>query len=377
MDDGGSGTNDDRNRLAEVERQLAELRAEVEQLREDVRRLSGGTGEMPDRGPQRSADAQPNVVLTAFVSVAGRPRRAESGSGIVVPLKSTVVVTAPAELWREWETGVPPPGPLGDLACRLLDEVQEGVLEGVRKGVPEWLAERFAQIAIDPVWEPASRDWHVTDIGGFEAAARSFSDLDTWSHSAVASWVTDVGNAIGMPGAMANGAGAVIGLAVPLPFDQPLKELSQVIQVAGVAFGIVTGNAPLACASLKALAHDQLIDLVAREVRGVTSVKLFKPGHASPRRPDRPAPVVMPEEPVRPPREPDLPDHVVMPEEPVRPPRGPARPAPVVRPEEPVRSPLEPARPAAAMPEEPVRPPEPASPEEVEKTEPSNLRFGL
>jgi hypothetical protein len=73
MDGAGGGTNEDRNRLAEVERQLAELRAEVQRLGRDVLRLSGGTGGLPDRGPQRGAAAQPEVVLTVFVSV-GRQR---------------------------------------------------------------------------------------------------------------------------------------------------------------------------------------------------------------------------------------------------------------------------------------------------------------
>ena len=111
MDGAGGGTNEDRNRLAEVERQLAELRAEVQRLGRDVLRLSGGTGGLPDRGPQRGAAAQPEVVLTVFVSVGRqrppRLRGVPGGPVTVAPLKSTVVVHAPAELRRGWETGMP------------------------------------------------------------------------------------------------------------------------------------------------------------------------------------------------------------------------------------------------------------------------------
>ena len=265
MDGAGGGTNDDQNRLAEVERQLAELRAEVQRLGRDVGRLSGGTSELPDGGSRWGAAAQPEVVLTVFVSVKRQipplVRGVPGGRVTVVPLKSTVVVHAPAELCRRWEPGMLMPAPLRQQANSLLD------------GVRERLAGQLAGFAMDPMWDLATADWYVTDIGGFDAAARLFGDLDTWSHSAVASWVTQVSVAIGMPGAMADGAGVVIGFAVPLPIDRPLKALSRITQVAGVAFAVLTGNPVLACASLKALAHDQLIDLVVKGIRDVASLK--------------------------------------------------------------------------------------------------------
>ena len=279
MDGAGGGTNDDQNRLAEVERQLAELWAEVQRLGRDVRRLSGGKGELPDGGSRWGAGAQPEVVLTVFVSV---ERQVPGGPVTVVPLKSTVVVHAPAELCRRWETGMP--APLRQQADSLLD------------GVRERLAGQLAEFAIDPMWGPATARWCVTDIGGFDAAARLFGGLDTWSHSAVASWVTQVSDAIDMPGAMADGAGAVIGLAVPLPIDRPLRDLSRITQVAGVAFAVLTGNPVLACASLKALAHDQLIDLVAKGIRDV-AFKLVIPTGTQQRIRSGPAP---PPEPVSP-----------------------------------------------------------------------------
>jgi hypothetical protein len=266
--DGRSSSNDDRNRLAEMERQLAELRAEVEELRREIQRLGDGTRQRPSGGMQQGpASDVPEIVLTVLVSgkrpsQGGQVSPALSGSagelpGVRItdmPLRSTVVVHAPADRLRGWDSNMPAPAPLQEQAHRLLD------------GIRERLAERATETGLNPVWDAATTRWYVTDFGGFERAAEVFGDLDNWGHQAVAAWVEDVDRAIDMPRAVAGDVGEVIGLAIPLPIDRPLIDASRVIQVAGVAFAAATGNMPLACASLKSLAHDRLVDFMAKRL---------------------------------------------------------------------------------------------------------------
>ena len=266
--DGRDSRNDDRNRLAEVERQLAELRAEVEELRREIQRLSDGTRARPsDEIQQGSAGDVPEIVLTVLVSAerpsqGGQVSPALSGlaeklprvPSIDMPLRSTVVVHAPSGRLRGWESDMPAPAPLKEQADRLLD------------GIRERLATRATETGLNPVWDAATTEWYVTDFGGFERVAEMFGDLDNWGHQAVAAWVGDVGRMIDMPTAVAGDVGEVIGLAIPLPIDRPLIDASRVIQVAGVAFAAATGNMPLACASLKSLAHDRLIDFMAKRL---------------------------------------------------------------------------------------------------------------
>ena len=265
--------DDDQNRLAQVERQLSELRGEVQELRRELRRLGGGAreqsaGEM-QQGP---AGDVPEIVLTVLVS-AECPSQSEQAplamSGLTgelpgvratdVLLRSTVVVHAPAERLREWDSGVRARAPLQEHADRLLNEVGER------------LAQQAAQTGLNPVWDTETTRWHVTDFGGFERAAEMFGGLDNWGHEAVGAWVKDVGGVIGIPDAVAGDVGEVIGFAIPLPIDRPLSALSRGIQVAGVVFAATTGNAPLFCASLKAMAHDRLIDFMAKRILGAVA----------------------------------------------------------------------------------------------------------
>ncbi len=167
--DGWGSSNDDRNRLAEVERQLAELRAEVQELRREIRRLGGGGArERPGGEMQQGAPGDvPQIVLTVLVS-AERPSQSEqvspAPSGLAgelpgvritdVPLRSTVVVHAPAERLRGWDSGMPAPAPLQEQADRVLD------------GVRERLAERATETGLNPVWDAATTRWYVTDSEG-------------------------------------------------------------------------------------------------------------------------------------------------------------------------------------------------------------------
>jgi hypothetical protein len=286
--DGRSSSNDDRDRLAEMERQLAELRAEVEELRREIQRLGDGTRERPSGEMQQGpAGDVPEIVLTVLVSAkrpsqGGQVSPALSGSAgelpgvrlTDMPLRSTVVVHAPAERLRGWDSHMPAPAPLQEQAERLLD------------GIRERLAERATETGLNPVWDAATARWYVTDFGGFERAAEVFGDLDNWGHQAVAAWVEDVDRAIDMPRAVAGDVGEVIGLAIPLPIDRPLIDASRVIQIAGVAFAAATGNMPLACASLKSLAHDRLVDFMAKGLLNAVTGRgndRTSPGHG----PDR------------------------------------------------------------------------------------------
>jgi periplasmic divalent cation tolerance protein len=237
--------------------------------------LSASAAQQVDGSSARNDEGQdpvPEMVLTVFVSVQRPPQceqvpqapldvpgKVPGGRITDMALESTVVVHAPADRLRGWENGMTAPAPLREQADRLLNEIGER------------LAGQATETGVNPVWDVTTTRWHVTDFGGFEHAAEMFSGLDNRAHQAVAAWVQDVGSAIGMPGAVAGDVGEVIGLAIPLPIDRPLIEASRVIQVAGIAFAVATGNAPLACASIKAYAHDRLINFMARGILNAAS----------------------------------------------------------------------------------------------------------
>jgi hypothetical protein len=299
VDDGGSSRgshNGDQARLDRVEEQLAELRAEVAQLKRILSRSGGEPesergGDLLNSGPATARagvraglsmrSAQAEVVLTVFVSGHSRYRIQYGVSWSPVDafaetrVNPAVVVHAPPEL-RDWARTRPAP----------LREHAESLLEGVK----ERLTDTAAGQVVNAVWEPATTGWQVTGFWGFDSAAGVTDDLDNWSHREAGNWAAQLGGAAGLPGGIADGAGAVIRYLVPLPVDRPLEDLSRVIKVAGIVVFALAGGHVLACASLKSLVHQELTDLLARQLRTVISSQPAgpEPGWPPGRRPLRP-----------------------------------------------------------------------------------------
>jgi len=137
----------------------------------------------------------------------------------------------------------------------------------LRRGIREELSKAIADRGTRPAWDAITVEWNVKDFGGFNNAGDLVQNLETWEHHQVGQWFSQVGSAAGLPTAMTGGAGDVLGLAVPLPGEHFLDQLSTVIHLAGVAFAVASGNPALACASLKSLAHTAMIDIVSTELQ--------------------------------------------------------------------------------------------------------------
>jgi hypothetical protein len=296
----GGLSGGDAARLALVEQQLAELQAEVAQLKWIVSRLSGREpgGDLLEGGlatqagldVRTGAGAHPShaeVVLTVIAAATRSDDRYRRGAVVVrggPEVHVHVVVHAPAEL-NGWASGRP--SPLREHAADLVD------------GMRERLSGQAAGRAVDVLWAPATGGWRVVDFGSFDKMAGFPTQLDDWGHRQAGAWVAQAGTAAGLPADVTGGAGAVIRYLVPLPFDPGLHDVSRVIQVAGILAFALPGGHVLACASLKSLVHDEITDLLAKQLRAV-----IWPGPATPD-PGQPQPPGPPANPPGPPASPN------------------------------------------------------------------------
>jgi hypothetical protein len=149
-----------------------------------------------------------------------------------------------------------------DGANRLVGEMNKRVVKDI------------ATQAIQPEWNRITLHWAPTpDFGRFNSAAELARNLETWEHGEAGRWLAQVGSAAGMPSGVAGARIAVVAV-VPLPGDQTLGRLSIVLNLAGVAFALATGNPVLACASLKSFAHEALIKAVSVEIRAILAPRV-------------------------------------------------------------------------------------------------------
>jgi hypothetical protein len=274
---GGDGsTGGEADRLARVERQLAELLAEVAQLKRMLSRAldrERGSG-LPDGSlaAQVGVDVRAGsgrdgeyaeVVLAVLAAGPGYVRFADTVFAADPAVQVRAVVYAPAELhgWVSQE-----PSPLAEDARELVD------------GIRERLSQQAAGRIVNIVWAPATDRWQVTDFGGFDRMAGYPTRLDDWDHQQAGALAAKVGTAAGLPANVAQGAGFLIRYVVPLPLDGALQDLTRVIQVAGIAAFALPGGHVLACASLKSLIHDEVADLVAKQLRGAIWLEPAAPG---------------------------------------------------------------------------------------------------
>jgi hypothetical protein len=269
MDYGGSQegplrSTDDQARLARVEKQLAALQEEVAQLK---RRLTGPSETGDELGNERDSPDFSEVALTVFAAI-----EPVTSTG-VVKATPVVVVHAPPEL-QEWARGRPDP----------LVRHADSLLAGVKK--------RLSEAVAGPIVDEWNQmNWQVTDFGGFAGAADLLGHLDSMAHRAVGAWLAELGRALGVPGPIASGAGAVIGYLVPLPIDRPLGIASLAIAITGVAVFTIVGGKVMVCASFKELVNKALTDLVAKDLRSMLSpAQLPEPQPTRDRRPAGPSP---------------------------------------------------------------------------------------
>jgi hypothetical protein len=147
------------------------------------------------------------------------------------------------------------------------------------------LAAYTAQEIVHPAWTPLDSRWITVDPANLDAAAGAIDDFKTGIHQVTLGRSAGLAaDAVGLPGPAAALAGGVIA-EIPLPIDRTLNVTERSICMMGIVVGLATGLHPLACASMKRLAHDMLISTIE------TGLKQLAPdlGNRPVRPPDAPA----------------------------------------------------------------------------------------
>ena len=158
------------------------------------------------------------------------------------------------------------PGPAGSFVIRawerpiLPDLISPKGVAGHYPQLMETLQEQVRDSAIssitDPSWEVLTQRWQTTDPGNFAGVSDRVRDLDK-------DMFRTAMNSIGVPGPVE----AALVFVVPLPFSKPLGELAVMGDVLGIAFALAAGHALMACASLKSLAHEGIIQLFKKAIK--------------------------------------------------------------------------------------------------------------
>jgi hypothetical protein len=126
------------------------------------------------------------------------------------------------------------------------------LLEALRKKVKDCAISSVA----DPSWDVLTRTWQTTGPGSFTDVGDGVRDLDQDMFGAAM-------NSIGVPGPVE----AALVFVVPLSFFGPVGELTVLGDVLGLAFALTTGHALMACASLRSLASERIIQLFKQAIR--------------------------------------------------------------------------------------------------------------
>jgi hypothetical protein len=140
-------------------------------------------------------------------------------------------------------------------------------------------ASYVAQKISDPAFASTDSWWVVSDPRGFDWAGQAVGTAQEGLHRLLlGDPIEAVWGAFG--GGPAPGAVADIASAIPLPVDEPLGFIKQIVDVAGMAVGVLTGFPVLTTACCKSFLHDQLTRGIARGIHYVVQG------------PDTPAPTV-------------------------------------------------------------------------------------
>jgi len=129
------------------------------------------------------------------------------------------------------------------------------------------VADYMAQKISDPVFAYTDRWWIVSDPGGVGAAAGAVESARQGMHKLLlGNPAQAVCEKLGVP--FPDIAGGVAA-QIPLPIDAPFGFIKQLLQVAGMAVGMLAGFPVLTTACCKSFLHDQITRRVARGIRQV------------------------------------------------------------------------------------------------------------
>ena len=158
------------------------------------------------------------------------------------------------------------PGPVGPFViCAwerpiVPDLINPKDVDGHYPHLLEALREKVKDSAISsvagPSWDVLTQKWRTTDPGNFAGVSDRVRDLDEDMFRVAM-------NSIGVPGPVE----AALVFVVPLPLSKPLGELAVLGDVVGIAFALMTGHALMACASLKSLAREGIIQLFKEAIK--------------------------------------------------------------------------------------------------------------
>jgi hypothetical protein len=149
-----------------------------------------------------------------------------------------------------------------------------GYYPQLMKALQEQVRDSAISSIADPSWKVLTQRWQTTDPGNFAGVSDRVRDLDKDMFRAAM-------NSIGVPGPVE----AALVFVVPLPFSEPCEELAVMGDVLGIAFALAAGHALMACASLKSLAHEGIIQLFKIAIKQALDSE-----HVALRPPAEPAP---------------------------------------------------------------------------------------
>jgi hypothetical protein len=127
------------------------------------------------------------------------------------------------------------------------------------------VADYLAGTTIDGMFPVLTDTWVARDPGGFGAGALALDRAEDGIHQFLLGVpAASVGKALGAPVAVAAVADGVTG-KLPLPVDGPMEFITTLVEIAGMAAGLVAGVPVLTTASCKALVHDQFTRFAAQK----------------------------------------------------------------------------------------------------------------
>lgn len=218
------------------------------------------------------------ALLDASGVVTSRLGRRIRSEVIVIVVKPVAPDPASSFVIRAWERPILPdlinPKGVAGHYPQLVEVLQKQVRDSAASSIA------------DPSWEVLTQKWQTADPGNFAGVSDKVRDLDEDMFRAAM-------NSIGIPGPVE----AALVFVVPLPLSEPLGELAVLGDVLGIAFALATGHALMACASLKSLAHEGIIQLFKNAIDQALDseqVALRPPAETAPL-PDTRAAVPLPE----------------------------------------------------------------------------------
>ncbi len=129
----------------------------------------------------------------------------------------------------------------------------------------ELIDKQVEEKSFDPAWEllVTGLNWHVVDSGKFDAAARFASGVDDRAHLLLKSGVGVLTSPVGGPAAT---VATTLSGAATLPIDEPLSMASTMLNLFGVAIGLLFGLHPLAIQSFQSLLRNQAKEMMTTAI---------------------------------------------------------------------------------------------------------------